>query len=440
MDRVNSATTRLTEAQVRDSAEQYDQSAPGFSNRLLTASNQTDRLMAITTNEERLAQHSSYHAAPAAAGEQSSTPAGQWPAPAFFDGFGGLSSSSNQNAFVFSGFNAGIPSLFVNNFSWSDSGSNRELNATLNESGGTLYQRLTVTDESVSWPDDGDYMVFDHVTQDVVAYGESAATLEPGLYAVFNVTTGERSDIAIGDIAGQSAMARNGSSDDGEQPDRFVGPQSGITQNDDGSVTVTVTHGPGHHEVTFTPAESWSETLVDAGVAAGWGAFGAGVFLGAPTPVVVAAAAGSAGHSISENVDAEHEWHPPAWLTWLADVVTDLFTTEPVSAIVHPEGTSNDSSDFQPTTVNGASKGEWAGARDEEGEPVNSMAAEAEEDFNNAQPETSTGQTATTDRPSNSQASSSSGGGWNDGDGWSGDDSGSGAGQNSNSDTDGIGP
>jgi len=235
------------------------------------------------------------------------------------------------------------------------------MNAALNGTDDALYSRLTVTDQSVSWPDDGDYLVFDHVGQDVVSFGGTSAELQPGVYGVFNVTTGERSDIAVGDVAGGGTRARKEASEDDEESNTFVG-QPGSIQNDDGSVTFIVTHGPGYHEITVTPEESWSETFADAGWGVVGGAIGgAGVFgPGGIVPVGLGAGVGTFGNA----VDIEHEWHPPAWMTWLADVLTPE-PRPPLSVVVYPEQAASDSQG----EVSSADSAEDAGfGTDEEGE------------------------------------------------------------------------
>jgi len=91
--------------------------------------------------------------------------------------------------------------------------------------------------------------------------------------------------------------------------------------------------------------------------------------------------------------------------------------------------------DTTPTTVNGAERGEWAGARDEDGTPINSLAAAAEADSDAARADLAperTGEPARASRPVSRRDDSFGG---NDHDSHVSD-----SGQNSNSDTDGIGP
>lgn len=197
-----------------------------------------------------------------------------------------------------------------------------------------------------------------------------------------------------------------------------LGLRPGFNVNDDGSVTITIEEGPGYHEFTVGPEQGWPDAFEGALWGAGVGALAAG-------PAAVTGGLLGAAGGLGPNVDVEHEWHAPDWMTWVADLFTGL-PRAPVTTIVYPQKPvdGQSTSTPEPMTVNGAGLGEWGGARDPDGKPVNSLAAAAEADFDNAQ--------TTTERPSRPSPYNPS-----SGDDWSGD---GGAGQNSNSDTDGIGP
>jgi len=422
MDRVSGAATRIDEPSERDTTRSSGQAGLTTGERFMAEPTQFDRLLGITTPGERPRQESTDDPLPDTAEKRASLWSSTWPAPAFFGGFSGLGSLSVQQGAVFSGIDLGFPSFSIPNIYWSDSSSNRGMNAALNGTDDALYSRLTVTDQSVSWPDDGDYLVFDHVAQDVVSFGRTSAELQPGVYGVFNVTTGERSDVAVGDVAGGGTRARKEASEDDEDSNIFVGPQPGFTRNDDGSITITVTDGPGHHEITVTPEDDWPETFADAGWGTVGGAVGTSMLIG-PSGAVPGAVGGTI-VGAGGAVDIEYEWHPPGWMTWLADVLTPE-PRPPVSVTVYPESAP---------ASNGAPLGEWGGARDSEGEPVNSLAAAAADDFDAAHSEPA--DTEEVEEPARTSRPQTQSGG----DGWDGHDSDNGASQNSNSDTDGIGP